>query len=352
MRGDRERQANIMLAVTPEAFVPDDHPLRRIKPLVDECLAQLSPRFEEMYAQRGRPSIPPEHLLKGSLLIALFSVRSERQFCEQLRYNLLFKWFVDLNVEDEPFNATTFSKNRERLLEAEVARAFFAEVVAEAGRRRLLSDDHFSVDGTLLEAWASLKSYRPRDEQEPPSRPGAGGRNPEVDFRGQRRSRETHVSRTDAEARLYRKRHQQEAKLSYLGHVLSENRHGLVVDVELSEADGYSEREAAVRMLERTGPTTRVTSSTAVRARGVTPHVARNDRGRRSAIDGRTTRHAGYGQSLRRRKLVEEVFGWLKTVGGGRKLRYIGRERNRAWLELTAAAYNLVRLSRLEPVPL
>ena len=272
MRGERERQANIMLAVTPEAFVPEDHPLRRIKPLVDDCLERLWPRFEEMYAQRGRPSIPPEHLLKGSLLIALFSVRSERQFCEQLRYNLLFKWFLDLNVEDEPFNATTFSKNRERLLEAEVARAFFAEVVAEAGRRRLLSDDHFSVDGTLLEAWASLKSYRLRDEQEPPATPGAGGRNPEVDFRGQRRSRET--------------------------------------------------------------------------------HVARNDRDRRSAIDGRTTRHPGYGQSLRRRKLVEEVFGWLKTVGGGRKLRYLGRERNRAWLELTAAAYNLVRLSRLEPVPL
>ena len=175
MRGERERQANIMLAVTPEAFVPDDHPLRRIKPLVDECLERLSPRFEEMYAKRGRPSIPPEHLLKGSLLIALFSVRSERQFCEQLRYNLLFKWFLDLNVDDEPFNATTFSKNRERLLEAEVARAFFAEVVAEAGRRRLLSDDHFSVDGTLLEAWASLKSYRPRDEQEPPSTPGQVG---------------------------------------------------------------------------------------------------------------------------------------------------------------------------------
>ena len=244
MRGDRERQANIMLAVTAEAFVPDDHPLRRIKPLVDECLARLSPRFEEMYAKRGRPSIPPEHLLKGSLLIALFSVRSERQFCEQLRYNLLFKWFLDLNVEDEPFNATTFSKNRERLLEAEVARAFFSEVVGEAGRRRLLSDDHFSVDGTLLEAWASLKSYRPRDEQEPPS--SGGGRNAEVDFRGQRRSRETHVSRTDAEARLYRKGPQQEAKLSYLGHVLSENRHGLVVDVDLSEANGYAEREAAL----------------------------------------------------------------------------------------------------------
>ena len=171
MRGDRERQATIMLAVTPEAFVPDDHPRRRIKPLVDDRLARLWPRFEEMYAQRGRPSIPPEHLLKGSLLIALFSVRSERQFCEQLRYNLLFKWFLDLNVEDEPFNATTFSKNRERLLEAEVARAFFAEVVAEAGRWRLLSDDHFSVDGTLLEAWTSLKATV-RGTEEPPSRPG------------------------------------------------------------------------------------------------------------------------------------------------------------------------------------
>ena len=361
MRGERERQANIMLAVTPETFVPDDHPLRRIKPLVDECLERLSPRFEEMYAKRGRPSIPPEHLLKGSLLIAFFSVRSERQFCEQLRYNLLFKWFLDLNVEDEPFNATTFSKNRERLLEAEVARAFFSEVVAEAGRRRLLSDDHFSVDGTLLEAWASLKSYRPRDEQEPPSGPGTGGRNTEVDFRGRRRSRETHVSRTDAEARLYRKGHQQEAKLRYLGHVLSENRHGLVVDVELSEANGYGEREAALQMLERSvrgratlgadrGYDTRDFVQ-AVRGLGVTPHVARNERGRRSAIDGRTTRHPGYGRSLRQRKLVEEVFGWLKTVGGGRKLRYIGQRRNRAWLELTAAAYNLVRLSRLEPVP-
>ena len=359
MRGDRERQANIMLAVTAEAFVPDDHPLRRIKPLVDSCLARLSPRFEEMYAKRGRPSIPPEHLLKGSLLIALFSVRSERQFCEQLRYNLLFKWFLDLNVEDEPFNATTFSKNRERLLEAEVARAFFSEVVGEAGRRRLLSEEHFSVDGTLLEAWASLKSDRPRDEQNLPP-PSGAGRNAEVDFRGQRRRRETHVSRTDAEARLYRKGPQQEAKLSYLGHVLSENRHGLVVDVEMSEANGYGEREAALQMLERSvrgratlgadrGYDTRDFVA-AVRARGVTPHVARNDRGRRSAIDGRTTRHPGYGQSLRRRKLVEEVFGWLKTVGGGRKLRYLGRRRNRAWLELTAAAYNLVRISRLEPV--
>ena len=360
MRGETERQANIFLAVTPDTFVPEDHPLRRIKALVDECLQQLSPRFEAMYAKGGRPSIPPEHLLKGSLLIALYSVRSERQFCEQLRYNLLFKWFLDLNVDEAPFDASSFSKNRERLLEAEVARAFLSEVVEEARRRRLLSEDHFSVDGTLLEAWASLKSYRPRDEQEPP--PSGGGRNAEVDFRGQRRSRETHVSTTDAEARLYRKGSQQEAKLRYLGHALSENRHGLVVDVELSEADGYGERKAALTMLERSvrgratlgadrGYDTRDFVA-AVRARGVTPHVAQNTRGRRSAVDGRTTRHPGYGRSLRRRKLVEEVFGWLKTVGGGRKLRYIGRERNRAWLELTAAAYNLVRLSRLEPVPL
>ena len=359
MRGERERQATIMLAATPEAFVPEDHPLRRIKPLVDDCLARLSPRFEAMYASHGRPSIPPEHLLKGSLLIALFSVRSERQFCEQLRYNLLFKWFLGLNVEDEPFAATTFSKNRERLLEAEASRAFFAEVVAEARRRRLLSDDHFTVDGTLLEAWASLKSYRPRDEQEPPA---AGGRNAQVDFRGQRRRRDTHVSRTDAEARLYRKGYQQEAKLAYLGHVLSENRHGLVVDVELTEANGYAEREAALAMVERSvrgratlgadrGYDTRAFAAS-LRARGVTPHVARNERGRRSAIDGRTTRHRGYGLSLRRRKLVEEVFGWLKTVGGGRKLRYVGRARNRAWLELALAAYNLVRLSRLQPAPL
>ena len=307
-----------------------------------------------MYASHGRPSIPPEHLLKGSLLIALYSVRSERQFCEQVRYNLLFKWFLDLYVDDEPFAATTFSKNRERLLEAEVARAFFTVVVAEAGRRRLLLDEHFTVDGPLLEAWASLKGYRPRDERAPPS---GGGRNAEVHFQGRRRSRETHVSRTDAEARLYRKGPQQEAKLSYLGHVLSENRHGLVVDVELSEADGHGEREAALPMLARS-VRSRATQGAdrgydtrdfvaAVRARGVTPHVARNERGRRSAIDGRTTRHPGYGRSLRQRKLVEEVFGWLKTVGGGRKLRYRGQRRNRAWLELTAAAYNLVRLSRV-----
>ena len=355
MRGDAERQTNMLLAVTPNSFIPDDHPIRRIKPIVDAALRRLSPLFDAMYARRGRPSIPPEHLLKASLLIALYSIRSERQFCERLRYDLLFKWFLDLNISDEPFDASTFSKNRERLLAADVAHAFFAEVVAEAKRRRLLSAEHFTVDGTLLEAWASLKSYRPRDGQEPPR---GGGRNPDVDFRGRQRSRDTHVSATDPEAQLYTKGSGQTAKLSYMGHVLTENRHGLVVDVALTAADGYAERQAAITMLERStsgratlgadrGYDTRDFVA-ALRGRGVTPHVARNDRRRRSAIDGRTTRHAGYGVSQRRRKRVEEVFGWLKTVGGGRKLRYVGQARNRSWMELAAAAYNLVRIAKLE----
>ena len=213
MRGDAERQADIMLALTPDDFVPAEHPIRRIKPIVDAALQRLSPLFDTMYATRGRPSIPPEHLLKASLLIALFSVRSERQFCERLRYDLLFKWFLDLNVADEPFDASTFSKNRARLLEVDAARAFLAEVVAEARRRRLLSAEPFTVDGTLLEAWASIKSYRPRDDEDPLA---GGGRNPEVDFRGQRRRSETHVSSTDREARLYKKAAGQASRLGYL----------------------------------------------------------------------------------------------------------------------------------------
>ena len=357
MRGDADRQAEIMLALTPDQLVPEDHPIRRIKPIVERVLARLSPLFDAMYAERGRPSIPPEHLLKSLLLTALYSIRSERQFCERLRYDLLFKWFLDLNIADRAFDPSTFSKNRERLLEHDVARAFFAEVVAEAKRRRLLSDEHFTVDGTLLESWAALKSYRPRDGQDPPA---GGGRNPEVDFRGQRRSRETHVSATDPEA-LLMKKGRQAAKLSFVGHLLTENRHGLVVDVELTAADGHAERRAALRMLDRQrahgttlgadrGYDTRDFIA-GLRERGVTPHVAQNQAGRRSAIDGRTTRHPGYAWSQRRRKLVEEVFGWMKTVGGGRKLRFIGVERNRLWLELTAAAYNLVRLAKLETAP-
>jgi transposase len=347
----------MLLAVTPDCFIPDDHPIRRIKPIVESALARLSPVFDAMYAERGRPSIPPEHLLKASLLIALYSIRSERQFCERLRYDLLFKWFLDLNVSDEPFDASSFSKNRERLLEHDVSRAFFAEVVAEARRRRLLSADHFTVDGTLLEAWASLKSYRPRDEQDPPSGAG-GGRNREVDFRGQRRRRETHASSTDPQAQLYTKGSGQTAKLCYMGHLLTENRHGLVLDVELTEANGHAERAAALAMLDRCtrgGATLGADRGydsrdfvAGLRARGVTPHVAQHESRRRSAVDGRTTRHAGYGHSQRRRKLVEQVYGWMKTVGGGRKLRFLGLARNRCWLEFTAAAYNLVRMAKLE----
>ncbi len=352
MRGESERQATMMLGLTPEGFVPKDHPLRRIKPLADSALRRMSPLFDEIYADNGRPSIPPEHLLMASLLMAFYTVRSERQFCEQLRYNLLFKWFLDLNVEDEPFHPTTFTKNRERLLEADAAQV----LLKEARRRRLLSTDHFSVNGTLLDAWASHKSYRPRDEQGPPT---GAGRNRPRDFKGERRRRDTHESTTDPEARLYRKGKQQDAQLCYLGHVLNENRHGLVADVELTEADGYAEREAALAMLTRSvrGPATLGTDRGGydtrdfvwdLRGQGVTPHVAQNERGRRSAIDRRTTRHPGYAQSQRRRKIVEEVFGWIKTVGAGGKLRYLGQARNKLWFELTAAAYNLTRLANLE----
>jgi transposase len=354
MRGDDDHQAEMLLALTPDQLVPADHPIRRIKPIVERVLARLSPRFNDMYAERGRPSIPPEHLLKSLLLIALYSVRSERQFCERLRYDLLFKWFLDLNVSDRGFDASSFSKNRERLLAHEVTHAFFAEVVAEARQRQLLSAEHFTVDGTLLEAWASLKSYRPRDDRDPPA---GGGRNPEVDFRGQRRRRETHVSHTDPEA-LLMKKGQQAAKLSYLGHLLTENRHGLVVDVELTQATGRAEREAALQLLDRQRRAAGTTLGAdrgydtrdfvaALRARGVTAHVAQHER-QRSAVDGRTTRHVGYVQSQRRRKLVEEVFGWMKTVAGARKLRFIGAARNRCWFELTAAAYNLVRMATIE----
>ena len=355
MRGKAARQATMLTAVTPDALVPQRHPIRRIKPMVDRALAQLSPTFDRMYAANGRASIPPEHLLKACLLMALFSVRSERQFCERLEYDLLFKWFLDLNIMDHGFDHSVFAKNRQRLLEADVARAFLLEVVAQAREQRLLSEEHFSVDGTLLEAWASVKSFRPRDEDEPPS---DGGRNPEVDFRGERRSNDTHRSTTDPDARLAKKGKGKEAKLCFGAHVLMDNREGLVVDVRLTPAGGASERDAALEMLEAVPGAGRITvgADRGYDARGfvkgcrksrVTPHVAQKQR---SAIDRRTTRHDGYRLSQRARKRVEEIFGWVKTVGGGRKLRYCGVERNRFWMELTTASYNLVRLSKLTPV--
>ena len=256
MRGKAARQATMLTAVTPDVLVPQHHPIRRIKPMVDRALAQLSPTFDRMYAANGRASIPPEHLLKACLLMALFSVRSERQFCERLEYDLLFKWFLDLNIMDHGFDHSVFAKNRQRLLDADVAREFLLEVVEQAREQRLLSEEHFSVDGTLLETWASVKSFRPRDEDEPPS---DGGRNPEVDFRGERRSNDTHRSTTDPEARLAKKGKGKEAKLCFGAHVLMDNREGLVVDVRLTPAGGASERDAALEMLEAVPGAGRIT---------------------------------------------------------------------------------------------
>ena len=360
MRGKAVRQVTMLTTTTPDDLVPQDHPIRRIKPVVEEVLRSLSPTFDEMYADRGRVSVPPEHLLKATVLMALFSIRSERQFCEQLHFNLLFKWFLDMNTEDPGFDHSTFSKNRQRLLQHDVADRFFAAVVEHARLKRYVSDDHFTVDGTLLEAWASTKSFKPKDGDGGSADVGAG-RNPEVNFRGQKRSNLTHCSTTDPEARLARKGHGREAKLCYAGHALMENRNGLLVDLELTTATGYAEREAALLMLGRQrhrGRRGRRTVGadkgfdtsdfrTGCRELGVTPHVAPDtSRGRRS-IDGRTTRHPGYALSQRVRKRVEEIFGWTKTVGGGRKLRFKGRERNRSWFLVAGAAYNLVRIGNL-----
>jgi transposase len=357
MRGDTDRQALVFSALTPDQLVPADHPIRTIKPMVERALRAISPTLSKMYARTGRPSIPPEHLLKASLLIALYSIRSERQFCERLQYDLLFKWFLDLNISDRAFHPTTFSKNRESLLKHDVSRQFFAAVIEEARQQRLLSEDHFTVDGTLLEAWASLKSFRPKnDDSEPPP---PGGKNPYMDYRGKKRRNDTHASTTDPDALLMRKGPGKEAKLSFMGHVLMENRTGLVVDIMLTPATGKAEREAAVGMLDRLPPKKRRRTLGGdrgydtqdfvkeLRQRNVTPHVARNESGRRSAIDGRTTSWSGYKKSQRIRKRVEEIFGWVKTIAGGRKLRYIGVKRNQLWAEFTATAYNLVRMAKL-----
>ena len=364
MRGEATNQTAMLLGMTPDQLVPADHPIRAIKPIVERALAALAPTFAAMYAPTGRPSIPPEHLLKASLLVALYSIRSERQFCERLQYDLLFKWFLDLNIADPAFDASTFSKNRDRLMHHDVAAQFFDAVLDEARHHHLLSDEHFTVDGTLLESWASLKSFRPKDAQDGDDRgapPATGGRNPEVDFHGQKRSNATHASTTDRDARLARKGKGKEARLCLAGHVLMENRHGLAVDVLLTHATGTAEREAALVMLDRRpAPAPRATLGAdkgydtrefvaQCRDRRVTPHVAQNISGRRSAIEGRTTRHPGYAVSQRLRKRVAEIFGWTKTIGGGRKLRYLGLARNQVWVELTTAAYNLVRMVKLIP---
>jgi transposase len=361
MRGKPERQMAMLTTLSTEDLIPVDHPIRRIRKVVDEVLDGLDGDFEAMYSRLGRPSVPPEQLLKASILMALYSVRSERAFCERLHYDLLFKWFLDLAIDAKAFDPTTFTKNRNRLLEAEIADRFFAAVVQQAKLRRYLSSEHFSVDGTLLEAWASHKSFTPKGGSG--SGAGPSGRNVEVDFRGEKRSNQTHASSTDPEALLARKSAGTPARLCYAGHLLMENRNALIVDAELTRADGYAERVTAVELLTRLPRRARRRTVAAdkgydtagfvadCRHLGVTPHVAQHTNGRRSAIDGRTTRHAGHRTSQRIRPRIEEPFGWIKTIAGGRKLRYRGRQRNRAWFLLTTATYNLVRITALDTRP-
>jgi transposase len=360
MRGADDKQGSMFSVVSPERRIPMDHPLRRIKAMADEILGGLSSTFDVMYSSTGRPSIPPERLLKSQILMALYTVRSDRQFCEQLDYNLLFRWFLDMSADEPTFNASSFSRNRERLLEHDVAGKFLAGVVAQARAAHLMSHDHFTVDGTLIEAWASLKSFRRKDEKakdrKPPDDPG----NPSVDFHGEKRSNETHESTTDNEARLARKAKAQPSKLSYSAHALMENRNGLIVDFRIDQANGFAERRTALAMLsDNAVKERRITVGgdkgydTAdfardCRAINVTPHVAQtSDPRRRSAIDDRTTRHAGYPVSMRKRKLVEEIFGWMKTVGNFRRTRFKGLRRTQLAATFVAATYNMLRVCRL-----
>ena len=355
MRGADRQTAAMFSYLSPEAFVPPNHPLRAIRPLVNAALDRLSPDFAKIYSAFGRESIAPEKLLRALLLQAFFSVRSERQLMEQLTYNIMFRWFVGLSMDASVWDVTVFTKNRDRLLEGDIAHRFLAAILIDPQVKPLLSDEHFSVDGTMIEAWASIKSFKPKDGSgEPP----AAGRNSEVDFRGQPRSNETQASTTDPDARLYKKAAGQAAKLCHLGHVLMENGNGLVVAAAVTKASGTAEREAAIEMVGALEGSHRITVGgdkaydTAdfvadIRELGVTPHVAQNTNGRRSAIDGRTTRHRGYGVSQKKRKRIEEVFGWIKSSAGFRKTRHRGTERVGWMFTLNAAAYNLVRLPKL-----
>ena len=355
MRGADEQPGSMFSYVSLEERVAQDHPLRAIRRITDRALERLSPRFGTLYIKFGRPSIAPEKLLRALLLQALYTIRSERQLMEQLDYNLLFRWFVGLGMDDAVWSPTTFTKNRDRLLDGDVAQAFFEAVLLHANTARLLSDEHFTVDGTLLEAWASQKSFRPRDQRPPDD----GSGNPTVNFHGERRRNATHQSRTDPDARLYKKAVGREARLGYLGHVLMEHRSGLLVNAMVTPADGHGERDAALVMVAAVPGRHRITVAgdkafdtrgevAELRRMGATPHVAPNaERPGGSAIDRRTTRHVGYAVSQRKRKLVEQAFGWMKTVGGLRKLRHRGGRLVTWMFTWTAAAYNIVRMRRL-----
>lgn len=356
MRGVDVHQEGLFSYLSPESRIPKRHPLRPIRAMVDKALGELSTSFEAMYASAGRPSIAPEKLLRALLLQIFYSIRSERLLCEQLDYNLLFRWFIGLSMDDAVWDHSTFSKNRDRLLESDLARQFFEAVLAQAEAEGLTSDEHFTVDGTLIEAWASLKSVRKKDGSDEP--PTGGGRNPDRHFHGEKRSNKTHASTTDPEAQLFRKGKSREARLYYLGHVLMENRHGLVVDGRLTPATGFAEREAAMAMVADRPGNHRITLGAdklydtrdfvaGLRELTVTPHVAQNTKNRRSAIDARTTQHDGYAVSQKVRKRVEEIMGWGKEIGQVRKTKLRGKRKvGFQWL-LTLTGYNLVRMRNI-----
>jgi transposase len=356
MRGPDHQQSAMFSYLSPEQRVPADHPLRAVRQMADTILAQLSQLFSKMYSDIGRRSIPPEKLLRALLLQVLYTVRSERMLMEQLEYNLLFRWFVGLNMDEPVWDVTVFTKNRERLLKADIAKKFFELVLQQAQALDLMSDEHFTVDGTLLEACAGLKSFKRVDGAAEP--PPDDGSNPTVDFHGEKRSNQTHQSTTDPDAMLAKKGAGKEAKLSYSGHVLMENRNGLVADVEVLQANGTAERDAALVMIENIQGDQPITIGAdkaydtkdfvkEARNMNATPQVAQNNKGRKSAIDGRTTRHLGYAISQQKRKRVEEIFGWMKTVGGMRKLRHRGLQLVGWMFTFAAAAYNLVRIRNL-----
>jgi transposase len=358
MRGTDERSGSLFSFVDLETRVPKDHPLRAIREIANAALLDLSGEFEAMYAPFGRPSIPPEKLLRASLLQAFYTIRSERQLMERLEFDLLFRWFAGLGIDDAVWNHSVFSKNRDRLLAGDIAAKFMVAVLTQPNVRQLLSNDHFSVDGTLVEAWASMKSLKSKNTDRGNEPPAGGGRNEEVDFRGEKRSNQTHASSSDPDAMLYRKGSGMEAKLCYIGHTLMENRNGLLVDARLTRVSGHAERLAALDMIEPRADRPRAITLGGdkgfdaadfvmeLREINVTPHIARNTT-RRSAIDGRTTRHPGYAASQRIRKRIEEGFGWIKTIAGLRKTKYRGLGKVAWAFTLAAAAYNLIRLPKL-----
>lgn len=356
MRGDDIKTEAMFYYLSPESMIPQDHPMRPIRRMVDQALAELSPEFDKMYSRIGRPSIPPEKLLKGLLIQTLFSIRSVRQLMDQVKFNILFKWFLGLAIDDKVWDHSTFSQNQDRLIDTDIARKFMECIQAQAEKAKLISKEHFSVDGTLIEAWASIKSFRQKSEATPPPKET---RNDDVDFRGTKLKNDTHESNTDPDCRIYKKSSGSGAKLCYMGHLLMENRNGLVVVPSVTHATGTAEREAAEEMVSEVAGDQRITLAgdknydtsdfvLSLRSMNVTPHVAANtERKGGSAIDGRTTRHSGYAVSQKCRKRIEEVFGWMKTVGNLRKIKYRGVPKVSWHFIFTAAAYNLVRMRNL-----